>query len=90
MAQTFDYAKAIAELEEIAAKVAEIFDLRPAAIIKKFGLKNPIYSPTAAYGHMGRKPYTKTVKVQGVEKIVQFFGWELLDSVDMIKKAFQL
>ena len=75
---------------EIAAKVAEIFDLRPAAIIKKFGLKNPIYSPTAAYGHMGRKPYTKTVKVQGVEKIVQFFGWELLDSVDMIKKAFQL
>ena len=75
---------------EIAAKVAEIFDLRPAAIIKKFGLKNPIYSPTAAYGHMGRKPYTKTVKVQGTEKIVQFFGWELLDSVDMIKKAFQL
>jgi S-adenosylmethionine synthetase len=75
---------------EIAAKVADIFDLRPSAIIRKFGLKNPIYSPTAAYGHMGRKPYTKTVKVQGTEKIVQFFGWELLDSVDMIKKAFQL
>ena len=75
---------------EIAQKVQELFDLRPAAIIRKFGLKNPIYSPTAAYGHMGRKPYTKTVKVQGKEKIVQFFGWELLDSVEAIQKAFNL
>jgi len=75
---------------EIAAKVQEIFDLRPASIIKKFQLKNPIYAPTAAYGHMGRKPYKKTVKVQGKEKIVQFFGWELLDSVPQVKKAFGL
>ena len=75
---------------EIAAKVQEIFDLRPASIIKKFQLKNPIYAPTAAYGHMGRKPYKKTVKVQGKEKIVQFFGWELLDSVPEVKKAFGL
>ena len=75
---------------EIAAKVQEIFDLRPAAIIRKFGLKNPIYSPTAAYGHMGRKPYTKMVKVQGCERIVQFFGWELLDSVPEVKAAFGL
>ena len=75
---------------EIAAKVQELFDLRPAAIIRKFQLKNPIYAPTAAYGHMGRKPYTKTVKVQGKEKIVQFFGWELLDSVEAIRKAFNL
>jgi S-adenosylmethionine synthetase len=75
---------------EIAEKVSALFDLRPARIIAKFGLKNPIYSPTAAYGHMGRKPYTKTVKVQGQEKIVQFFGWELLDSVPAIKKAFGL
>ena len=75
---------------EIAAKLQEIFDLRPAAIIRKFGLKNPIYAPTAAYGHMGRKPYRKTVKVQGKEKIVQFFGWELLDSVPAVKKAFGL
>ena len=75
---------------EIAGKVAELFDLRPAAIIKKFGLKNPIYAPTAAYGHMGRKPYKKTVKVQGKERIVQFFGWELLDSVPAVKKAFGL
>ncbi len=75
---------------EIAAKVQEIFDLRPASIIKKFQLKNPIYAPTAAYGHMGRKPYKKTVKIQGKEKIVQFFGWELLDSVPAVKKAFGL
>ena len=73
---------------EIAARVQELFDLRPAAIIRRFQLKNPIYAPTAAYGHMGRKPYTKMVKVQGKEKIVQFFGWELLDSVEAIRKAF--
>jgi len=75
---------------EIAQKVQQLFDLRPAAIIRKFQLKNPIYSPTAAYGHMGRKPYKQTVKVQGKEKIVQFFGWELLDGVPAIKKAFGL
>ena len=67
---------------EIALKVRELFDLRPAAIIRKFGLKNPIYEPTAAYGHMGRKPY--------VQDGIQFFGWELLDSVDRIKQAFGL
>ena len=65
---------------EIAQKLRELFDLRPAAITKKFGLKNPIYEPTAAYGHMGRKPYVKDG--------IQFFGWELLDSVDRIKQAF--
>ena len=75
---------------EIAQKVKTLFNLTPAGIIKKFQLKNPIYAPTAAYGHMGRKPYKKTVKVQGKEKIVQFFGWELLDSVEMLKKAFKL
>ena len=75
---------------EIAQKVSALFDLRPAAIIRKFQLKNPIYAPTAAYGHMGRKPYTKMVKVQGKEKIVQFFGWEQLDSVEAIRKAFNL
>ena len=75
---------------EIAEKVRDLFNLRPSAIIRKFGLKNPIYSPTAAYGHMGRKPYTKAVTVQGKRKIVQFFGWELLDSVPAVKKAFGL
>ena len=75
---------------EIAQKVQQLFDLTPAGIIKKFQLKNPIYAPTAAYGHMGRKPYTKAVTVQGKRKIVQFFGWELLDSVPAVKKAFSL
>ncbi len=75
---------------EIADKIQKIFDLRPAAIIRKFQLKNPIYAPTAAYGHMGRKPYTKAVKVLGKDKIVQFFGWELLDSVPAVKAAFKL
>ena len=67
---------------EIALKLRELFDLRPAGIIKKFGLKNPIYEPTAAYGHMGRKPYVKDG--------IQFFGWELLDGVDCLKEAFGL
>ena len=86
---TYGTAKGLSD-GEIAAKVAEVFDLRPAAIIEKFHLKNPIYSPTAAYGHMGRKPYKAMVKVQGKERIVQFFGWELLDSVPAIKKTFGL
>ena len=84
---TYGTAKGFSD-SEIARKVQELFDLRPAAIIRKFQLKNPIYSPTAAYGHMGRKPYTQMVKVQGKEKIVQFFGWELLDSVPAVRKAF--
>ena len=67
---------------EIARTVRSLFDLRPAAIIRKFGLKHPIYEPTAAYGHMGRKPYVKNG--------IQYFGWELLDSVDRIKEAFSL
>lgn len=75
---------------EIAGKIQKIFPLTPAAIVRKFGLLNPIYSPTAAYGHMGRKPYRKAVKVQGKDKIVQFFGWELLDSVPAVKKAFEI
>ncbi len=79
---------------EIAAKIGEIFDLRPAAIIRKFGLKNPIYSPTASYGHFGRDPYRGKVKIirNGAEKEeeVQFFGWELLDSVDKIRESLNI
>lgn len=76
----------------IAEKIGEIFDLRPAKIIERFQLKNPIYLPTAAYGHMGRKPYRRSVTIirdgKEMQKEVQFFGWELLDAVDTIKKAF--
>ena len=71
-----------------------LFDLRPAMIIEKFGLKKPIYEPTASYGHVGRTPYKESVTMMrnGVKttEYVQFFGWELLDSVDMIKAAFAL
>ena len=77
---------------EIAEIVEQLFDLRPAKIVEKFGLTNPIFEPTASYGHFGRTPYVKDVEVienrKPVKKSVQFFGWELLDSVDMIKKAF--
>ena len=67
---------------EIAAKIRELFDLRPAAIVRRFGLKNPIYAPTAAYGHFGREPYVKDG--------IQFFGWEKLDSVDLLRSEFGL
>ncbi|WP_066632166.1 methionine adenosyltransferase [Labilibacter marinus] len=79
---------------EVAEKINDIFDMRPAAIVKRFGLKNPIFEPTAAYGHVGRKPYTQkvTVKENGVdvEKEVEFFTWEKLDYVSKIKEAFNL
>lgn len=79
---------------EIARVVGEIFDLRPAKIVEKFGLTYPIFEATAAYGHMGRTPYKKEVEIiengKSITKEVQFFGWELLDRVDDIKKAFKL
>ena len=79
---------------EIATRVKKLFDLRPYAIIERFGLKNPIFLPTAAYGHMGRDPYEEEVIVykgnKTTEKKVQFFGWEKLDMVDAIRKEFRL
>ena len=88
------YGTGIVPDAQIAKKIEELFDLRPAAIIRKFELKNPIYEPTAAYGHFGRKPYTKAVKVgkpgHQTEKLVQFFGWEKLDAVESVRKAFGL
>ncbi len=86
------YGTGIVPDARIAKKIEELFDLRPAAIIRKFELKNPIYEPTAAYGHFGRKPYVKSVKVgkpgHQTEKLVQFFGWEKLDAVESVRKAF--
>ncbi|TND09243.1 MAG: S-adenosylmethionine synthetase [Bacteroidetes bacterium] len=70
---------------EIAAKVAKLVDMRPAAIVSRFGLKHPIYAETAAYGHMGRTPGVKTVN----GKKYDTFGWEKLDLVDTFKKAFK-
>lgn len=77
---------------QIAQKIEKLFDLRPSAIINRFGLKNPIFEPTASYGHVGRKPYVAPVTVrengQSVTKDVQFFGWEKLDWVEKIKTEF--
>jgi len=82
----------------IAQKINDIFDLRPAAIIDTFELLNPIYTETASYGHFGKKPFKRCVKLiretgngrTEVEKDIQFFAWEKLDSVDAIKKAFDI
>ena len=79
---------------EIAERIAKLFDLRPHAIVKRFGLKNPIFEPTASYGHFGNRPYTQTVKFvengAEVEREVEFFGWEKLDAVEAIKSEFNL
>jgi S-adenosylmethionine synthetase len=84
----------------------QTFDMRPKAIVERFGLKLPIFSETAAYGHMGRESFTREVRLeyvqvkengQGREEIrkvqqkpVEFFTWEKLDYVDKVKSAFGL
>ncbi len=80
---------------EIAQKVSEIFDMRPFAIEERLKLRSPMYSETAAYGHMGRtnETVTKTFSQPNGESItldVELFTWEKLDYVDTIKKAFGL
>ena len=79
---------------EIAERIGKLFDLRPASIVKRYGLKNPIFEPTASYGHFGNRPYTKAVKFiengVEVEREVEFFGWEKLDAVEAIKAEFGL
>jgi S-adenosylmethionine synthetase len=80
---------------EIAQKVSEIFDMRPAAIEERLKLRQPMYSETAAYGHMGRhnEIVTKTFdQPNGESKTleVELFTWEKLDYVDKVKEAFGL
>jgi S-adenosylmethionine synthetase len=92
---TYGSAKVDMSDGEIAKKVESIFDMRPYFIEQRLKLRNPIYSETSAYGHMGRKnevveksfssPDGKVVK-----KKVELFTWEKLDYVDKIKKAFRL
>lgn len=80
---------------EISRRVAEIFDMRPHAIIERFKLRNPIYRETATYGHVGRTPRT-VVKTftddhgQQFTREVELFTWEKLDYVDRVKAAFGL
>ncbi|MCB8965207.1 MAG: methionine adenosyltransferase [Bacteroidales bacterium] len=84
---------------EIAQKVQKVFDMRPAAIVKRFGLKNPIFEETAAYGHFGRDYYKREVEfiinangsgTKTEKRMVEFFTWEKLDYVDTLKKEFGL
>ena len=80
---------------EIAEKVAELFDMRPFAIEERLKLRNPIYLETAAYGHMGKEPKTVTKVFESpyngrVERKVELFTWEKLDSVDKVKAAFKM
>lgn len=80
---------------EIAEKIKELFDLRPAAIERDLELRNPIYEETASYGHMGRTPQkvTKTFHTPGLPDkrvTVELFTWEKLNMVEKIKKAFGL
>ena len=92
---------------EIAEKIKKIFDMRPYSIVKRFGLKNPIFLETASYGHFGRESFSQLVDVyyevpgskskslngngkKVYQKKVEFFAWEKLDYVDIIKKAFKI
>jgi len=91
---------------EISKMAEDIFDMRPYAIVSRFGLKNPIFEKTASYGHFGRDVFTEEVEVtyedenttfketrNGMNiytKPVVFFGWEKLDYVDKVKEAFGL
>ena len=80
---------------QIAKKIEILFDMRPAAIVERFKLKDPIYSETAAYGHMGRKSEKKTIKFEVgggkvISKNIETFPWEKLDRVDEIRSNFGL
>ncbi len=79
---------------EIARRIDKLFDLRPAAIVRRFGLKNPIFEKTASYGHFGNRPFTEKVKLwengREVEREIEYFGWEKLDAVDCIRQEFGL
>ncbi len=108
---TFNTAKAkeksgnILSDSDIAKKVEKIFNMRPYAIIKRFGLKNPIFERTASYGHFGRSNFFEEVEVfynnedtiskiiDGKEryfKNVEFFAWEKLDYLEKVKEEFNV
>lgn len=92
---TYGTAKVKMSDAEIAKTVESLFNMRPYFIEKRLKLRNPIYSETAAYGHMGREPETVTKTFispdgKSITKEVELFTWEKLDYVDKVKKAFKL
>ena len=93
--QTYGSANVAMSDSEIADKVADVFDMRPYAIETRLKLREPIYSDSAAYGHMGRTSTTKTLTFTDgsgniITKEVETFTWEKLDMVDAVKTAFNL
>ncbi|WP_439129136.1 methionine adenosyltransferase [Polaribacter sp.] len=93
--ETYGTAKVDLTDGEISKKVAKIFDMRPYFIEQRLKLRTPIYSDTAAYGHMGRTPEIKTVTFtnpmgETVSEEVETFTWEKLDYVEKIKNMFNL
>ena len=92
---TYDTAKVNKSDAQIAKIVNQVFDMRPYAIEQRLKLRTPIYSETAAYGHMGRQPKKKKVSfVDGSGKTksmtVETFPWEKLDYVKKLKTAFKV
>ncbi len=92
---TYGSAKVTLHDNQIADKIAALFDLRPYAIEQRLKLSNPIYEESASYGHMGRTPRTVTKKFESayfgnIEKEVELFTWEKLDYVAKIREAFKL
>ena len=103
--QTFGTAKVPMTDGEISDIVKELFDMRPYAIIKRFGLKDPVFLKTTTYGHFGRTPHTGEVEIKypdkhAVERVVDgqkklfkevtYFAWEKTDMVEAVRQAFQL
>jgi S-adenosylmethionine synthetase len=93
--QTYGTAKVEMDDSQIADKIEALFDLRPYQIEQRLKLRNPIYSDTASYGHMGRTPEVKTVTFKNgsgeeVSMEVETFTWEKTDRVDDIREAFNL
>lgn len=92
---TFGTAKVKLNDGEIARKIEKLFDMRPYFIEQRFNLRAPIYSETAAYGHMGREPRTTEKifnkgKANELKMTVELFPWEKLDYVDQVRKSFGL
>ncbi len=92
---TYGTAKVSLNDGEIAKIVEQLFDLRPKAIEERLKLRNPIYSETASYGHMGRTPQVVTKRftsryLDAKEIEVELFTWEKLDYVEKVKEAFAI
>lgn len=92
---TFGTSKVRLSDGEVAGKLKKVFDMRPYFIEKRFNLRSPIYSETAAYGHMGREPRVvekifNEGKKNQLKMKVELFPWEKLDYVDQIRKVFKI